>query len=292
MKTITSFLILMVFFQLSSRSQNCADTNNIFTVSFNAKKYEIVKEKKNWTEAAACAVERGGYLAEINNSVEQDLIYGTIKNNAGISSNYTTVNDGGGIAYIWIGATDKNTEGSWLWDGDDDASGVNFWNGQGGAGSGGGSAVAGLYNNWGGTSEGTVKEPDDYASNQDGAAIALAGWPSGTTLLGIAGEWNDISSANTIYYVIEYDSSTSSMNEIELDEVFIYPNPATEIVYIRSSSLIFSVKIINALGEFVVKKEDINQNSITLPLNSFDQGFYWVRIQHSNSITVEQLLIH
>jgi hypothetical protein len=58
---------------------------------------------KTWADAAACAVERGGYLTEISSQAEQDTIYQSIVNGAGVPSYYTTVADGGGIVYIWIG---------------------------------------------------------------------------------------------------------------------------------------------------------------------------------------------
>lgn len=61
--------------------------------------YEVVKELKSWSEAAACAVERGGYLVEIDSQADQDTIYGAIIH-------------GAGIAYVWIGASDQHTEGT------------------------------------------------------------------------------------------------------------------------------------------------------------------------------------
>ena len=183
-------------------AQPCANPSNIYSFTYNGKSYEVVKEMKTWEDAAACAVELGGYLAEISSQGEQDALFDAIINGAGVSPTYTTSPDGGGIAYVWIGATDVLTEGSWIWDGDNNGSGSNFWNGEGSAGAGGGSAVGGSYINWGGSSVGPPKEPDNW-NNQDAAGIGLTGWPTGTTLLGIAGEWNDISITNLMYFVIE-----------------------------------------------------------------------------------------
>jgi hypothetical protein len=177
----------------------CATSTNIYTFTQNSKKYEVIKELKNWITAASCAAARGGYLVEINSTAEQTAVYNSISS-AGVSSTYTTVSSGGGIAYVWIGGTDITTEGTWLWDGDNSGTGLNFWSGQGAAGSGGGSAVSSRYNNWGKSSSGTINEPDDFQNNQDGAGIALASWPYGT-----AGQWNDIATSFALYYIVEYD---------------------------------------------------------------------------------------
>lgn len=206
MKKFYNLIFISVYLLSVTLSfSQCATNSNIYTFNYMGKKYEIVKEMKSWTAASACAVERGGYLAEINDIDEQDTIMNAIFKGALISQTYTQVTDGGGTAYIWIGATDKTTEGKWMWDGINNGNGINFWNGQGAAGAGDGSAVSGKYVNWGGTTKGIPNEPDDYNSNQDAAAIALDGWPSGTELLGSEGEWNDINITDTLYYIIEYD---------------------------------------------------------------------------------------
>jgi hypothetical protein len=254
MKKYYSFLAFFaILLSASLTYSQCADSSNIYTFNYSGKKYEIVKEMKSWAVAAACAVERGGSLLEINDAAEQDTIFKALINGAKISSTYTQVPDGGGTAYIWIGATDKITEGTWLWNGNNDSSGINFWNGQGAAGAGGGSAVGGKYVNWGGTSKGTVNEPDDFGANQDGGAIALAGWPLGTTMLGSAGEWNDISITNTIYYVIEIDKTTgikqsSSGNH---NNISIYPNPAKNSVNVKllnSSYNSLTISVFDLMG--------------------------------------------
>jgi len=189
----------------------CASATNIYTFVHNNKSYEVVKESKTWANASACAVALGGYLAEIDDQLEQDAVYNAITVGANVSSTYTSVANGGGIAYVWIGATDQNTEGTWLWDGDNNNVGTNFWNGQGANGNGLGSAVGGAYHNWGTSGVGPVQEPDNFGNNQDGAAIGLAGWPAAFPgLLGDASEWNDIISSSLIYFVVEHDCQHSS----------------------------------------------------------------------------------
>ena len=162
-------------------------STTLVTFSYNGTNYEIVKLNKNWLNAAAFAVERGGYLAEINSVEEQNEIYSQLQS-ASITTSSTTAPDGGGAAYVWIGGNDLSSEGRWVWDGDYDQVNEQFWQG-----TKSGSPVGGLYNNWG-------NEPDNYGSGQDALGLALTRWPYGS-----AGQWNDVSHTNSLYFVIELD---------------------------------------------------------------------------------------
>ncbi|MDN3691227.1 T9SS type A sorting domain-containing protein [Chryseobacterium tructae] len=221
-------LILFTTGLAVSFSAQCANPANVNSYTYNGKVYEVIKELKNWNDAALCAVQRGGYLVEINDANEQNAIYNFITS-SGISSTYAPVSDGGGTSYVWIGATDRVVEGSWLWDGNNDGVGINFWNGQGAAGSGNGMPVSNRYNNWGrenGT--GMIMEPDNYLDNQNAAAIALSGWPSGSNALGVSGQWNDLNMSNSLYYVVEKDNQTLGVadnSHTNKDQLKIYPNP-------------------------------------------------------------------
>jgi hypothetical protein len=160
--------------------------------------YLIVKEKKTWSAASADAAAKGGYLVEINSQEEQNAVYDAIQK-SGISTTYVAVPDGGGAACIWIGASDKDNEGEWVWKG----SNTKFW-----SGTGSGSAVDNKYHNWGGKKAGSTNEPDNYGEGQDAAAIGLTKWPAGAAdddALGVAGEWNDIAETNALYYIIEFN---------------------------------------------------------------------------------------
>ena len=92
-----TLLSAMLFVAVLGHSQ-CADPGNIYTFEFNNATYEVVKEYKTWAEAAACAVERGGKLVEINSLAEQEAVLDAILNGAGIADNYVAVDNGGGIA--------------------------------------------------------------------------------------------------------------------------------------------------------------------------------------------------
>ncbi len=286
MKKTILFILCVSFSHLLSAQ--CADTANIYTFSYGGHTYEVVKEMKNWATAAACAVERGGYLVEINDQLENDAVYSGITTGAGVSTTYTTVGDGGGIAYVWIGASDISTEGTWIWDGDGNGSGTNFWTGEGSAGAGGGSAVGGLYNNWGGSGSGTPNEPDDYGNNQDAGAIALNGWPGGTGSLGIAEEWNDIAATNSLYFVIEIVNADISKN-INENSFKLYPNPAENTVTIETDGE-SHICIYTVSGEIVYENTIFETQSISI--ENYDSGVYFVKETKASNISVQKLIVN
>jgi hypothetical protein len=153
----------------------------------------------NWTAAAACAVQRGGKLAEIMSKTQNDSIFHYAINKAGINLSQTQASDGGGASYLWIGGNDIQNEGVWIWDGDGNLSGPQFWQGD----YLNGNVVGGYYNNWGSVNGG---EPDNFF-DQDGLGLALTAWPYGTP-----GQWNDINISNNLFFVVQYSLTTTSLN--------------------------------------------------------------------------------
>ena len=113
----------------------------------------------------------------------------------------SSVSDGGGATYLWIGANDETTEGTWLWDGNNDGENKLTF----GTATTSNNKLTGwtpetdTYDNWGEISS-QQNEPDDYQGQQDYAAIALTNWPNG-----FAKQWNDIAGTNTIGFIIELE---------------------------------------------------------------------------------------
>ena len=261
MKRILLFFLILISTQ-SLQSQCSPSTANIYSFNYNSHHYEIVKENLSWVDAAACAVTRGGKLAEINSQQEQDTLFYHI-NNAGISAANTVAPDGGGASYLWIGGNDMTTEGKWVWDGDNDGNSTQFWQG-----TKTGSAVNGLYSNWG-------NEPDNW-NNQDGLGLAFTDWPNG-----IAGHWNDVFVTNQLYYVIEYNS-TAAVSEIKENEFSIYPNPnnGNFSIAFKNAPYKASIEIYNLLGENIYKS-DITNPKFEINLEDRPKGLYLYKL-HSN----------
>lgn len=273
---ISRFVMLFttIFIILTS----CSKAQDKYSFTFEGKNYEIIMQKMSWKDAAAYAVQNNGYLVQIDSKEEQDAIYEAIIN-SGIPTNYQIVFDGGGVSYIWIGATDYRQEGKWIWDGDDDGNGINFWNGEGLAGSGNGSKVGDSFVNWGGASKGSYNEPDNFNGNQHCAAIALSGWPANISSLGIAGEWNDINMNNQLYFIVEYDNSSGMNENINNGDKCLYK-------YCDNSNTLFlmnlynynNILIYNSIGSLLFNKKLENINDYVLDLSEYSSGIYLISL--------------
>lgn len=266
------FTLILVSATFSTQAQ-CVDTSNVHTFYFNNHTYEIVLENLNWIDAAACAVERNSYLVEINSQEEQDTIYNAIVS-LGIDPSETVAPDGGGASYLWIGANDMATNNRWIWDGDNDGQGTHFWEGNWE-----GSPVDELYNNWG-------DEPD----SQDAAAIGITSWPFGTP-----GQWNDVFSTNTLYYIIEKDTiidtdttMVTAIHETQTQElVNIYPNPTANYFSIDRDD-VQSVVIYNNKGQLCqVVHSDFKRIDVSL----LTKGNYQLSIRLTNNQLITKKLL-
>src|SRR4051812_63179 len=107
-----AMLIIMSASFCGNGIAQCAE-GHIF--NYDDKSYEIVQENKSWSAASACAVSKGGYLAEINNAQEQQAIFDEIVS-LEIDPDDTEAADGFS-SYVWIGGNDIGSEGTWAWNG-------------------------------------------------------------------------------------------------------------------------------------------------------------------------------
>ena len=170
-----------------------------FRFTHNKHTYDVITTASTYTNASTAAQTASfngvtGYLARIDDAAENTAIFNQLMSNISSSSfSSTMAPDGGGGSYIWLGASDVTTEGTWIWA----SNNTQFW-----SGNTSGSIVGSLYNNWG-------NEPDNF-NNQDAVGISLDGWP-----LGIAGQWNDIDISNNLYYIIEYETVVAELTPKE-----------------------------------------------------------------------------
>ncbi len=272
--TYTTVLLILLFLNLQHTQAQCPDdATKLYSFDYNGHTYEVIKENKSWTVAAACAKTRGGYLAHIDSAAENTEIFNQLSNSAGITLSDTSTSNGGNASYVWIGGNDITTEGTWIWDGDNDGtSTTQFW-----SGNATGSSVGGLYENWGySTLYSSQFEPDNSGGNQDGLAIGLNDWPNPGGGFGRAGEWNDILTTETLYYIVEHDQilSTPKVSPLENARVyvrhdFLHVEANNEPLAAISMYAVTGQKVFSAIGVAA---------QTPVPVSSLQRGVYVVKL--------------
>jgi len=253
----------------------CADPSNIYSFVHDGNSYEVVKENKTWTDAVACAVSRGGYLAEINDEAEQNAVFNELTDNAGIVISNTE--NQFGTASVWLGGTDAVTEGNWIWDGENDGTGSQFW-----SGGPSGMSVGGSYTNWG------VSPPEpDNSGGQDHLTIIIK--PTAVNF----GLWNDLVSTNNIYYLIEYNGLVSIQNLEFKNNISIYPNPFNNFITIENNNpvAISTINIFNLLSQRLktIHSDEIINNEINV--SSLPNGMYILNVHFENGELISQKIV-
>lgn len=85
-------------------------------------------------------------------------------------------------------------------------------------------------------------------------------------------------------------SSSNTVNDIGLDQVKMYPNPASDILSIETASEIESVQITSLTGATVLSRI-INSNKANLDISSLSKGIYVVNIYQGDKVSTQKITV-
>ncbi|MDD3893163.1 MAG: T9SS type A sorting domain-containing protein, partial [Bacteroidales bacterium] len=85
------------------------------------------------------------------------------------------------------------------------------------------------------------------------------------------------------------------INEIGTPEVFIFPNPAQDFIYIKTSDISHKkvvIQIHNSIGQSVMLKETVMDREL-LPLNisALKPGLYYITVRFENRIVSKTIIL-
>jgi hypothetical protein len=180
-----------------------AHADKIFV--FEGHTYKIITQPASWHAASTAATKmqlagHSGYLARIDSDRENLAVFEAVLSHLTKSQlKRTLADDGSDAPFIWLGGSDSEREGEWVWSNNGDP----FWSGDFN-----GSPISGRYTNWG-------VQPDSASGSEDGLAMGLNDWPEPFYDLGAAGQWNDLDTDTKLVYVVEFDGKTDLRLSIE-----------------------------------------------------------------------------
>lgn len=254
--------------------------------------YRYRSTAEYWTTAKAYAETQSyfgriGYLATISEQSENSFISILIGQNSwiGCSDNYAVVNSAAGYTKY---AAQSNAEGKFHWvTGPEKGTQIRLGNAVAPAVGG---AVAGVYQNWGGS------EPNDYPTNN---TYTLSQEDYGHMYSGTGGLWNDFPNTQSIGSVIEFggmplDNTTSQV--VFTRNVYINGAPSgtitggnTSVCSGGSATLTLSglsgsvVRWEYSLDNFLTTGTTISNTTTTLSLTGITETRYYRAIVNSSS---------
>jgi hypothetical protein len=81
------------------------------------------------------------------------------------------------------------------------------------------------------------------------------------------------------------------MNELNSGQIMVYPNPATEIVNIKSDYNITSVDVMNFAGQTVLINRNVESKTAKLDVTSFKAGVYFVKVSTTEGIRTVKITV-
>jgi len=162
---------------------------------FGGHTYKIIAEPATWEDASSAAAAmqlsgRPGYLARVNSARENKAILEAVRTHLTEAQLAASVaDDGSETSFIWLGGSDSDQEGRWVWSDNGDQ----FWQGDFN-----GAPVDGRFTNWG-------VQPDSSSGEEDALAMGMGDWPEPFYDLGSAGQWNDLDGNTPLAYVVEFN---------------------------------------------------------------------------------------
>ena len=82
---------------------------------------------------------------------------------------------------------------------------------------------------------------------------------------------------------------TVGINEYQLENINIYPNPSLGTLHIASQTKINTISISNIIGKQVFFSDDFNTN--TIDLSSFENGVYFINISTYKGTHIEKIIL-
>ncbi|MBP5613631.1 MAG: T9SS type A sorting domain-containing protein, partial [Bacteroidales bacterium] len=70
-----------------------------------------------------------------------------------------------------------------------------------------------------------------------------------------------------------------------------YPNPACDFIQVESGEPVQSVVLYNTLGQKVYENASVESGSFRIPVQSFCNGVYLIRVQTAKGSAVEKITV-
>jgi predicted acyl esterase len=94
-----------------------------------------------------------------------------------------------------------------------------------------------------------------------------------------------VGGSNTSHLVLPVDNTNTSINEYEINNIKIYPNPTTNFITISSEDIIENIILYSINGEKLVEVK-----SNTISLKKYPKGSYFLEVETAKGVTTKKIV--
>ncbi|HPT22514.1 MAG TPA: T9SS type A sorting domain-containing protein [Bacteroidales bacterium] len=87
------------------------------------------------------------------------------------------------------------------------------------------------------------------------------------------------------------EHGTTNVSDEKYSSLTLYPNPASEFIYIDNIDKLQHIDIFDFMGTKVLSSEFSGESSIKIPVSELKSGYYLIRIQESGKLITHKLII-
>ena len=81
------------------------------------------------------------------------------------------------------------------------------------------------------------------------------------------------------------------MNELANSQIMIYPNPATEVVNVKSDYTITGIDVMNFIGQTVYTVSNVDSKTAKLNVVGFKSGVYFVKVSTTEGMRMVKITV-
>ena len=92
-------------------------------------------------------------------------------------------------------------------------------------------------------------------------------------------------------FKIATDPALLSVDDFELKEVKVYPNPVKDILFIEDgNSSVLKVEIYNMQGQLITSKAKVDSNNLEINFQNYNDGIYLVKLISNEGINYKRII--
>ena len=80
-------------------------------------------------------------------------------------------------------------------------------------------------------------------------------------------------------------------NKLTNEQIMIYPNPATEVVNVKSDYSITRIDVMNFVGQTIYTNSDVAAMTAKINVTTFKPGVYFVKVSTSEGVRTVKITV-